>query len=122
MIVSIPQAICGCFNNGQIVVAQWVQYKVYAPTNSAVTISAVREDKLIQGNIEYRCELNQQFKAGILPFVFDGMNMSRRITDYPGKLLAGHPLCFSGLFDRLTNRHKVKFKPFLLICHNNAHV
>lgn len=58
----------------------------------------------------------------ILPFVFDGLNMSRRITDYPGKLLAGHPLRFSGLFDRLTNRHKVKFKPFLLICHNNAPV
>jgi hypothetical protein len=62
-------------------------------------------------------ELDKQLNAWILPLVFDGLDVSGSIADYPRKLLPCHPSGFTGFFDCLPYRSKIEVKMIVPFVH-----
>lgn len=55
----------------------------------------------VHRNIKHRDKLNKQFKAWMLPLVFNRLQMSGVVINNAGKVISGHPFCQSSLFDSL---------------------
>ena len=68
-------------------------------------------------HIKHRNKLDKQLDAWILSLVFDRLNVSGSIADYPRKLLPCHSSGFTGFFDCLSYRSKIEVKMIVPFVH-----
>lgn len=61
--------------------------------------------------------LYKQLNTWILSLIFDRLNVSGGIADYPRKLFPCHPSGFTGFFDSLSYRCKIEVKMIVPFVH-----
>ena len=61
--------------------------------------------------------LYKQLNTWILSLIFDRLNVSGGIADYPRKFLSCHPSGFTGFLDSLSYRCKIEVKMIVPFVH-----